>query len=59
MTDPISNQVFSTDYQKFVLQKDHCIVKYRQLPPPKPFDVDALTKGKKTPPKKDKKDKKK
>lgn len=46
--DPISNQVFSFDYEKFVLQKDHCIINERHTLPRKPFDINATKKTKKS-----------
>lgn len=44
--DPIANQQFSHDFQKFVLQDPNVRI-IEQKVPPKPFDVDTLGKVKK------------
>lgn len=46
--DPISNQMFSDDFQRFVLQKPHCRVVHGQMIIPKPFDLNFEGKTKKT-----------
>lgn len=50
MTDPISNQQFIHDFQKFVWQEPNAwVVNYKSVP--KPFNLDAPEKPEK--PKKD------
>lgn len=47
--DPISNQVFSHDYVKYVYQDpDGRIVNQGHPPPAKPFDLKGPEKSKKT-----------
>lgn len=48
--DPISNQIFSYDYERFVLQKQNIPIinnTPHQIEPPK-FDIEKLTKAKRT-----------
>lgn len=49
--DPISDQMFSHDFQKFVLQEPNVRVVRYNLKPSKPFDINAPDKTSK--PKKD------
>lgn len=46
--DPISNQKFSFDFQKFVLQDPNVRVVRHHLAPPKPFDIKAPDKSSKS-----------
>lgn len=47
--DPISNQIFSHDFQKFVLQDPNVRNIYNQVQPPPPFELkmQAAEKSKK------------
>lgn len=46
--DPISNQIFSYDFERFVLQKQNIpLIPHNTIDPPK-FDINATSETKKT-----------
>lgn len=44
--NPISNQMFSDDYQRFVLQTPHCHIVHKMDPPP--FKIKSAEKSQKS-----------
>lgn len=48
MPDPISNQVFSHDYMKYVYQDPDVRIIHSTAPPAKPFELNPPEKSKKS-----------